>query len=181
MIYILAGPSGSGKTTQANILSKREDFKRVITCTTRSMREGEIEGVDYFFKSKKEFECLLKNHELLAVTKYSGNFYGIPKQGLDKYIRSKSEHVVMVLDLNGVKELKKIGAFCIVLTLDVKTLKERMIERGDSLENIHKRLNDGLGLNPYGDFFIDSRNPIEFNSQEISKFINKTINESSNN
>ena len=52
MIYILAGPSGSGKTTQANILSKRDDFKRIITCTTRPMRDGEVNGIDYFLKLK---------------------------------------------------------------------------------------------------------------------------------
>lgn len=174
MIYILAGPSGSGKTTQANILSQRDDFKRVITCTTRPMREGEIDEIDYFFLTVEQFEELMAKNELIAVTKYSDNYYGVPKQSLEKYVHSKTEHVVMVLDINGVKELKKIGAYCIVLTLDIDTLKERMLERGDSLENVNQRLHDGIGLKPYGDFFVDSKMPIEYNTKQIANFIKST-------
>ncbi|WP_455258196.1 guanylate kinase [Peptoniphilus asaccharolyticus] len=174
MIYILAGPSGSGKTTQANILSKRDDFKRIITCTTRPMRDGEVDGLDYYFKTKEEFQSLLEQKKLIAVTEYSGNLYGVPKQSLEKYINSKTEHIVMVLDLNGVRELKELGAYCICLTLDAETLRERMIERGDNMCDVIARLNDGLGLVNYCDFFIDSRRPIEFNANEISKFIELT-------
>lgn len=174
MIYILAGPSGSGKTTQAKILSKRDDFKRIITCTTRSIREGEVDGVDYFFKTKDEFKKMMDEDKLIAVTEYSCNFYGVPKQSLENYTHSTTEHVVMVLDLLGVIELKKFGAFCIVLTLDAQTLKERMLERGDKMYDVTQRLNDGIGLAPYADFFVDSRMPIEFNSNRISNFINDT-------
>lgn len=174
MIYILAGPSGSGKTTQANILSKRDDFKRIITCTTRPIREDEVDGIDYFFKTKAEFNSMLEQNALLAVTEYSGNLYGVPKQSLQKYVYSKEEHVVIVLDVNGVRELKKMGAYCICLTLDAPTLKERMLERGDDITDVMSRLNDGLGLINYCDFFVDSRKPIEFNSNAISEFIKST-------
>ncbi|WBW50134.1 AAA family ATPase [Peptoniphilus equinus] len=175
MIFVLAGPSGSGKTTQAERLSQRDDFKRIITCTTRPMRQGESHGVDYFFLDKDQFQTLQDAGELLAVTTYSNNHYGVPKQNLLPFIDSTDEHLVMVLDLEGVKVLTNMGAVCIRLTLDRDTLKQRMEERGDETANIEARLNDGKGIAPYASFTVDSRDPIDANAEKISKYVDACV------
>jgi len=106
-LYILTGPSGVGKTTVAKkLLARKENLIRVVTCTTRSIRKGEVDGQDYNFISKDEFEKHIKEHEMYEWAQVYGNYYGSRKIDVDKLITTGKD-VLMVVDVQGAKELKK--------------------------------------------------------------------------
>lgn len=173
MIYLIAGNSGSGKTTQANILRDNLGFYKIITYTTRAPRLGEINGLDYKFIDKETFFKLKDNDQLVAITEYSNNFYAIDKKELSVF-SDTDKNLVMVLDLEGVKEIKSKfkNVVCIYLTLDEETLVTRMITRGDSLEKITNRKETMQDFTPYADYIIDSSQKVSAVSEEILKIVN---------
>jgi guanylate kinase len=144
-IFIIAAPSGAGKTTVTNETIKRLinkiDITKVITYTTRAPRAGEINGKDYHFISNKDFENKIKNNFFLETTKYSGELYGSPANIINDLKLGKS--FIIVTDLVGVKEYKKLLPNAILIWLSVPSLeilKERLIKRGDEKNKIEKRL-----------------------------------------
>ncbi len=80
-IFVISGHSGAGKTTIAyEILKQEKNIEKVVTCTTRKIRDKEKNGVDYNFVSKKEFEQWIKEDKLTEYEKYAGNYYGYKKR-----------------------------------------------------------------------------------------------------
>ena len=81
LLIVLSGPSGVGKELLEKIFEDpNTSYKYSISMTTRSMREGEVDGVDYFFKTKEEFEALIKDDQFIEYAEYVGNYYGTPVQ-----------------------------------------------------------------------------------------------------
>lgn len=80
LLIVLSGPSGVGKGTVRKKIFEdpTTSYKYSISMTTRHMREGEIDGVDYFFKTKEEFEALIKDDQFIEYAQYVGNYYGTP-------------------------------------------------------------------------------------------------------
>lgn len=163
MILILNGPSGSGKTELGNYFSEL-GINEIISTTTREPRVGEIDGVDYHFVSKEEFLKLNRIEESI----YSGNYYGVTKEEVDKKVIN-GETAFAVLDINGVKAFKELyGDLVKVIYLKVSRSKmeKRMRLRGDSWENIIKRLKNstriGEGKNYlHADFIIDNNDDLK--------------------
>ena len=163
-MIILTGASASGKTVTALDLQKRYGLVKAITTTTREMRTGETNGVEYFFVSKEEFEKRLKEHKFVEHTLYNGNYYGC---GIDQVADNK----IIVLDPNGLHSFLKLNNKNIVsflLLADEKTREERMRGRGDKEENITKRLQ-----NDVEDFSLEKIGKVDF----IIKTQDKTIEE----
>ena len=141
MIYILVGRTCSGKTSIAKELEKL-GVKRIITYTTRPPRSGEVNGVDYYFISEKEFEDKRKDGFFAEVTYYRGTngnnyYYG---SALDDYI--SDEDKVIVLNPYGVKNLRDKGLNTKVIFISCSDyiIFKRSRSRGDSKEVIEKRL-----------------------------------------
>ena len=135
-MLVISGASASGKTEIANIIAKKYGFLRVITVTTRAMRQGETNGKDYFFVSKEEFVKLINNDELVEYTIYNNNYYGSRKDQI------KDDHI-LVIEANGLKSyiaLNNPSIITFALIADEETRKERMISRGDKIEDIKARL-----------------------------------------
>lgn len=133
MIFVLVGPSGAGKTTIANAMIK-ENFKKVITCTTRAPRDGENDGVDYFFKTKEEFETAINNHSFLEHVEYCGNYYGTLQQTVNDAANS-NDNFVMVLDIRGAVSLKKLynnKVITIYINRDFEELVMEILKRNVS-------------------------------------------------
>ena len=82
LLIVLSGPSGVGKGTVRKKIfdDPTTSYKYSISMTTRNMREGEVDGVDYFFKTKEEFETLIKDDQFIEFAEYVGNYYGTPVQ-----------------------------------------------------------------------------------------------------
>lgn len=140
-ILVLVGPSGSGKTTIAEELVKRTSFKKLPTCTTRAPRQGEVNGVHYFFLTEEQFKSKILSGEIVEWTVYAGNYYGTSSQVLSKSI-SEGNRIVLVMDFNGAKAIKKLFPYAKTVYLDreykelVMAILERNIPNTDKAERI---------------------------------------------
>lgn len=139
-LFIICGVPGSGKTTVQEYLTKNLGFTKVVTHTTRKIRNGEMDGKDYYFETKESF---FENHYLEHVN-YDSNYYGSSIEGLKKAL-SKTNKAVIVLDTKGVMTyLEKLPKELVtVIYLAPPTLaeqKRRLLARGDDKELVAKRL-----------------------------------------
>jgi guanylate kinase len=144
-IFIITGPSGVGKTEiLKRLLANPElNLQKVITCTTRPKREGEIDGKDYFFLSKDEFLNGLKNNEFFENAEVYGNYYGSRKRDVEALLHS-GKNVLFQLDPQGAENLKKMNSHCKVIFIEAESLdamKDRLLRRNaDSDEALAKRI-----------------------------------------
>lgn len=143
-IVIISSPSGGGKTTIINELVQRlPNSLRFVTTTTRDKRQGEQDGVDYFFISKEEFETKINEGDFVEHNLYSDNYYGTDKKKLLE-ASEKYDFIFLPLDVNGKKNLDKAGIehiaiFLLPESLDI--LRERILKRGSIRpEQIESRL-----------------------------------------
>ncbi|WP_456399891.1 guanylate kinase [Persephonella sp.] len=147
MVYVLSSPAGGGKTTISNLILKEiPNIKRIVTCTTRKPREGEVNGRDYIFLSLDEFKEKIKNNEFLEYAVVHGNYYGTPKDQVLNYINEGLD-VLLVIDVQGMRQIKKnmneiISIFLIPPSID--ELINRMKKRGETEEEINKRINTAM-------------------------------------
>ena len=140
---IISGPSGVGKGTICNVLLKELNAWYSVSMTTRNIREGEVDGINYYFISKDEFKKRIDDGLLLEYNVYNDNYYGTPK---DKVLEKLEEGVDVILEIevNGARNIKKIFPDTLLIYIappSMEILKERLIGRGtEDLETIEKRL-----------------------------------------
>ncbi|MDR0985344.1 MAG: guanylate kinase [Mycoplasmataceae bacterium] len=110
LLIVLSGPSGVGKKTIWTPLMNDSQFKLAfsISMTTRSPREGEVDGKDYFFVTKQEFEQAIKENKMLEYATYVNNYYGTPKAYVEK-LRNEGKNVLLEIEVQGA--LKIIDMF----------------------------------------------------------------------
>ena len=144
-LIVVSGPSGVGKDTIVNkYLESHKEDQLSISMTSRSMREGEVNGVNYYFKTKEEFEKAIIDGDLLEYTLYNGNYYGTPKSEIEERLKN-GINVILVIEVVGAQNVKKMmGDKCtliFILPPSMEELKNRLINRGtDSKESIEGRL-----------------------------------------
>ena len=137
MILVLVGPSASGKTTLANLYCKRnKTFHRVVTYTTRPMRPGERDGVDYHFITKEEFWRKVRNNEFLGYAQYRDWYYGTGSD-LDP-----EDDLVAVLTPSGARRMKKRfpdSTNTAYLAVERRSRLMKMLQRGDNVDEAYRR------------------------------------------
>ncbi|MGZ4123202.1 MAG: guanylate kinase, partial [Tumebacillaceae bacterium] len=107
LLIVLSGPSGAGKGTVCKaMLPTMTTTNYSVSCTTRSPREGEVEGVNYFFKSVEEFKGMIERDELLEWAEVYTNFYGTPRKYVDETLEA-GENVLLEIDIQGALQVKK--------------------------------------------------------------------------
>ena|SRR5206468_4638902 len=135
-LFAISAPSGCGKTSIMRELMDNE----ILSFTTREKRKTETDGIDYQFISFSDFVELKDNGRLIEETNYYGNWYGITTAELSNKIRNGNAFAIV--DFNGMKQLKAI--YPDTVSIFIKASQEdairNMIDRGDSFENIKKRL-----------------------------------------
>ena len=140
---VISGPSGVGKGTIFNKVINDIDGWYSVSSTTRSPRDGEIDGVNYFFISKEEFEDKVKKGSFLEYNYYNGNYYGTSKDSVLDKINSGVD-VFLEIDVNGAHNIKKMFPDAILIYIappSIEELKNRLINRKtESLEKINQRL-----------------------------------------
>ena len=144
LLVIVSGFSGAGKgTIVKGLLEKYDNYSVSVSATTRAPRAGEVDGRDYFFISREEFEQRIKEGDFLEYNEYSGNYYGTPK----KYVLSQLEkgtNLILEIDVHGGFNVKKVYPevkMVFVTTADRDVLLKRLQGRGtETEEQIEKRL-----------------------------------------
>jgi guanylate kinase len=146
LLIVLSGPSGVGKGTVRKELFSQPDtnYEYSISMTTRSPREGEVDEVDYFFKTRKEFEELIDQGQLLEYAEFVGNYYGTPLEYVNK-MRDAGRDVFLEIEVQGAAQVRdKVpdGLFIFLAPPSLSELEERLVGRGtESDEVIASRLN----------------------------------------
>ncbi|MBE6139514.1 MAG: guanylate kinase [Firmicutes bacterium] len=133
LLIVVSGPSGAGKDTICNkVVEDMKDTKISVSMTSRAPRGKEVEGVDYYFISKEEFEERIKNDEFLEYAVVHNNqYYGTPKTKLEEDI-NKGKNVILIIDIQGalkVKEIVKEALFIFIMPPSMEELKNRLIKR----------------------------------------------------
>ncbi|MDZ5760366.1 guanylate kinase [Carnobacterium maltaromaticum] len=149
LLIVLSGPSGVGKGTvrQAIFENDGTNFDYSISMTTRKKRVGETDGVDYFFRTKEEFETLIENGGLLEYAEYVGNYYGTPLAYVEETLASGKD-VFLEIEVQGalqVREKMPEGVFIFLTPPDLVELKSRIIGRGtDEMAVIEERMEKAI-------------------------------------
>lgn len=132
LLIVVSGPSGAGKDTICkNLVDITDNTWISISMTSRSPRNGEVEGKDYYFVTKEEFEEKIKEGKFLEHAMYNNNYYGTPKDKIEDYLNSGID-VILVIDIQGAVNIKKLipsALFIFIMPPDMKTLKQRLIGR----------------------------------------------------
>ena len=125
---ILAGPSGGGKTTIAReLMVRRDDLRFSVSATTRGARTGEVDGVDYQFLERPEFEALVEADGLLEWAEVHGDLYGTPRSNLDA-AEADGAHLVLDIDVQGARQVRRAVPECVTVFILPPSGKE-MLQR----------------------------------------------------
>lgn len=140
LLIVLSGPSGVGKGTVRKELFSQPDtnYEYSISMTTRSPREGEVDEVDYFFKTRNEFEELIEQGQLLEYAEFVGNYYGTPLEYVNK-MRDAGRDVFLEIEVQGAAQVRnKVpdGLFIFLAPPSLSELEERLVGRGTESEEV---------------------------------------------
>lgn len=177
MLICVSGPSGVGKGTVIealkNILPR---LSHSTSVTTRAPRPGEVEGVDYFFRTKEQFEEMLANDEILEHDMYVGNYYGTPRKAIEDKV-SRGQDIIMDVTVPGsLAILYKYTRACSIFLLppSLSALRERLEKRGtESGDVINSRLLkavDEIEMATKFDYIVINHD-VERTAQEIRHII----------
>lgn len=149
MLYVVSAPSGCGKGTILSEVFKRQDnIFFSVSATTRQPREGEVDGVNYFFLTKDEFKNLAENGQMLEYAQFCDNFYGTPKKAVEEKLDAGFD-VILEIETKGamlVKERMPEATLIFILPPSVKELKRRLNKRGTETEDvINQRVSEAVG------------------------------------
>lgn len=146
-LFIISGPSGTGKGTICKEVAGDTDIVLSVSATTRPPRKGEVDGVNYYFLSEKEFVKCIDEDGFLEHAQVYGNFYGTPKKNVMECL-SSGKDVLLEIDMQGAMQVKKnypCGIFIFILPPSMKELRKRITGRGtESKEAIDLRLSQTL-------------------------------------
>ncbi len=144
VLIVVSGFSGAGKgTIVKKIIEENDNYALSISMTTREPREGEVEGVSYFFVSKERFEEAISNGELVEYANYVGNYYGTPKKNVEDMLE-QGKDVILEIEMQGAMQVKTRfpdAVLVFVTPPNADELKRRLMSRGtESEEVVNKRM-----------------------------------------
>ena len=180
MLYVIAAPSGAGKTTIVKeILKNNPGIVFSVSATTREKRAGEIDGNDYFYFTKEEFEKMIDDNELVEYEiLFNDDYYGTLKSFVEENL-SKGKSIIFDVDVKGALSIKKIygdtAKLIFIMPPDTDTLKERLKKRAtESNEQISERIKRvDLEIGKANDFdYIVVNDELEKAVKEVQKIIN---------
>lgn len=133
LLIVLSGPSGVGKGTVCKALMKRaSNLIYSVSATTRQPRLGEVDGVNYFFKTREQFQHMIEHDQLLEHAEYVGNYYGTPREFVEQTLR-EGKDIILEIEVQGalkVKEKFPEGIFIFLLPPSLDELEDRIRGRG---------------------------------------------------
>lgn len=143
--FVLSGPSGSGKgTVLKEVLRKSDRIVYSVSATSRSPRAGEVDGINYYFKSREEFETLIKADAFIEYTETYGNYYGTLKSEVEKAIEN-GKNIILEIDPVGARNVRAHYPDAVLMFLvapDLKVLSSRLSGRGSESAETFKIRHD---------------------------------------
>lgn len=185
VLFVFSGPSGVGKgTLKAKLFEEFADrIAYSVSATPRGPREGEVDGKDYFFISRQEFERRVKNNEFLEHAEFAGNCYGTPRAYVEKLLDS-GMNVVLEIDVQGALQVMKSMPECVsvfILPPSFEELEHRLRGRGtETEEKVRERLETAKRELPYApqyDYQIVNGGDIEAAYQSLRDVFLKSTGE----
>lgn len=148
LLIVLSGPSGCGKGTILNeFLSNNDDTFLSISATTRNPRAGEVDGVNYYFMSKKEFEENIKQEQMLEYANYCGHYYGTPTKYVYDRINS-GQNIILEIEVQGALQIRNKcpeAILVFVMPPSISELKRRLVDRNtEDIETVRKRMTTAI-------------------------------------
>ena len=149
VLYVLSAPSGAGKTTLCKeIIDRFPDLRHSVSYTTRTPRQGEVHGRDYFFVGQEEFKRMVAAGEFAEWAEVHGNLYGTSLATL-KECRTQGIDLILDIDCQGARQLKgrfEGGVYIFVLPPSMQELRRRLDNRSsDTVEVIERRIKNAAG------------------------------------
>lgn len=142
-LIVVSGPSGVGKGTICDSVIKDLGISYSVSTTTRDPREGEVDGINYYFITKDEFENRIIKGDFLEYNLYNNNYYGTSKEVVFSEI-NQGKDIFLEIDVNGARNIKKIFPEALLIYIappSIEKLKERLIKRGtEDMKVINNRL-----------------------------------------
>ena len=164
ILIVLSGFSGSGKGTIMKELMKKysEQYALSISATTRSPRPGETDGVEYFFKTREQFEKMIADDELIEYAKYVDNYYGTPKAYVEEQLAAGKD-VILEIEIQGAMKIREKFPDTLLVFVcppSMEELKKRLVGRGtETLDVINGRLRraveESKGMDKYDYLLIN--------------------------
>lgn len=158
ILIVFSGFSGSGKgTIMKELMKKHSDvYALSISATTRAPRVGETDGIEYFFKTKEQFEEMIQNGELIEYAQYVEHYYGTPKAYVEEQLQAGKD-VILEIEIQGalkVKEKFPDTLLLFVMPPSAKELKERLVGRGTEEMSViesrlHRAVEEAQGIENY--------------------------------
>ena len=144
ILIIVSAPSGCGKSTVLRaLMEKRKNLRFSVSATTRKPREGEVDGVDYYFISREEFERMIEEGAFLEHAEYVGNCYGTPREAVERQMKDGYD-VYLDIDVQGALQVKQQRPETLMVFLmppSMEELERRLVNRGTNTpEEIRARL-----------------------------------------
>ncbi len=144
MLIVLSGPSGSGKgTIISKLLAQRDDTVLSISMTTREPREGEIDGVHYYFTSRDDFEKMQSLGAFLESAEYNGNYYGTPESNVRNWL-AEGKNVILEIEVQGAEKVMDYRSDLVSVFITIPSMEElyrRLKGRNtETEETIQKRM-----------------------------------------
>ena len=143
LLVIVSGPSGAGKGTVVSELIKNHTYPLSKSITTRQAREGEIDGVHYFFRDTKTFEKMIEKNELLEYAEFCGNYYGTPMFYVEEQLE-QGKNVILEIEVQGALQVKERYEDAILIFLtphNIVELRRRLENRAtETEEKINMRM-----------------------------------------
>ena len=135
-LLVVSGPSGVGKSTITNRLRTDQRFWISVSVTTRSIRTGEVDGIDYIFVAENEFNQMIKDNQFLEWADFAGSKYGTPKKAVEEALQD-GKNVILEIELNGARQVRKNSKNAILIFIEPPSWEEltaRLINRGTESE-----------------------------------------------
>ncbi len=144
LLVVISAPSGGGKgTILKELFAKDDNLVLSVSATTRSPRPGEEHGKQYYFLQKEEFEELISQGKMLEYAQYVGNYYGTPREPVEKWM-AQGKDVVLEIEVQGGAQIKKLMPGCVsifILPPSMEVLEKRLRDRGTEEDaTVRKRL-----------------------------------------
>ena len=185
VLAVVSGFSGAGKgTIMKSLMAKYDNYALSVSATTRNPRPGEEDGREYFFRTKEEFEEMIRQDQLIEYARYVENYYGTPKAYVEEQL-SAGRDVILEIEIQGAMKIKEQFPESLLLFVtppSAEELQKRLVGRGtETADVIAQRLSrayeESEGMDAYD--YIVVNDDLDVCAAEVQKFVEAAKNEPS--